>query len=80
MLPRSVAIPDKRAQIARLKSIADMQKRLQALLDENRQLRRSIDFVSADDPAAEPGPLDRDPAREPVKGPARRKRREPPRS
>ena len=53
-----------------------MQKRLQDLLDENRKLRRSIDFVAADDPVTEPGP----PEREPVKGSARRKRREPPRA
>lgn len=76
MLPRSVVIPDKRAQAERLKSIADMQKRLQDLLDENRQLRRSIDFMSADDSA--PGPEPR--GREPIRGSQRSKRREPPRS
>jgi len=39
----SVVIPDERPQSERLQSIATIQKRLQALLDEGRMLRQAIE-------------------------------------
>jgi hypothetical protein len=41
--PWSVVIPDERPQSERLQSIATIQKRLQALLDEGRMLRQAIE-------------------------------------
>ena len=46
--PWSVVIPDERPQSERLQSIATIQKRLQALLDEGRLLRLSIEEVSGE--------------------------------
>jgi hypothetical protein len=46
--PRSVVIPDEKAQIERLQSIAVIQQRLQTLLDEGRLLRQSIEIVSGE--------------------------------
>jgi hypothetical protein len=44
--PRSVVIPDEKAQFERLQSIAAIQQRLQVVLDEGRLLRQSIEVVS----------------------------------
>lgn len=44
--PRSVIIPDEKADSERLQSIATIQKRLQALLDEGRLLRQSLEVMS----------------------------------
>jgi hypothetical protein len=44
--PWSVVIPDEKADSERLQSIATIQKRLQALLDEGRSLRQSLEVMT----------------------------------
>jgi hypothetical protein len=75
--PWSVVIPDEKAQSERLQSIATIQKRLQALLDEGRMLRQSIEVVSGESNL--PTTVDsRDPKIGGIKGPLAGRGKKPP--